>query len=693
MKKGLVFIAMFVIGVIAAGIIGTSLWIWHVDRTWSPIIEPRLRERSQIGSVRVLAKTPEGQSRWIGSITAGRMEERQFLEISEIPPQLIQAIVVLEDPRFLQHGGFDVWGIGRAAMVNLLSLRFRQGGSTLTQQLVKNVFLTSERTLKRKITELILSAMIEHRFTKDEILEAYINEIYLGQLGAIEIHGVGRASEYYFNKKVDELDLHEMALVAAMIAGPGVYNPWKAPEKTLQRRNRVLKSLFEAKLILEEEYNDAVAKVLPGKSTFIAPTRAAYLMDAVREHLIQTRTEIEIVKGGFDVQVGLDLGLQELAENSLKERAKGIDPKFQGLIVAADPRTCEIRAYAGGTNYQITQLDRIRLSNRAVGSLMKPLEVTHLLQSDDKLNLAHGLEDRPLEWSYDKGRAKWNPENYDKQFRGMVSLRTTLEESLNIPLIRIFFERFPNGDLSEAFDDARALGLEMPTDRTLPSAVLGAVDQKPLNLLNAYVKLTRRALGLAMDPGDSACRLNFESRTEMLEAPSGNQIPYGQEGARLVIAALEGALRRGTSRSLGAQVPTNQEWAGKTGTSSDSRDAWYVAMSPNLVVLSWSGRDDNQQTKLTGATGAMPLIAPMILAFAKREPMVQGWQWPMPSSVFWKPILKDKFCRPSDVIATLIKSTVSEPRSATPPPQSFKYENVEYIYELFRSGAEPPECL
>lgn len=692
MKKGLVFFAMFLVGVIFAAALTTSVWIWHVDKVWSPIIEPRIRERAQIGSVRVLAKDAEGQSRWIGSITAGRMEEREFLKISELPPLLIQSIVVLEDPRFLEHGGFDVWGIGRAMAVNLMSFRFRQGGSTLTQQLVKNVFLSREKTLRRKITELILSAMIEHRFTKDEILEAYVNEVYLGQLGAIEIHGVGRASEYYFSKKVDALELQEMALLAAMIAGPGIYNPWKAVEKTLARRNRVLKSLFEAKLILEEEYNEAIHKPLPGKSNFIAPIRAAYMMDALRENLVQTHNELDIVKGGFDVNVGLDLELQELAEQSLRERAKGIDAKFQGVIVAADPKTCEIKAYVGGTNYQVTQLDRIRLSSRPIGSLMKPLEIAPLLEHDDKANLAMTLEDRPLEWIYDKGRGKWKPENYDHQYRGNVSLRSALEESLNIPILRVFFERYPEGNLSDAFDGVRALGLDIPAERSTPSALLGAIEQKPWNLLQAYVKLTRQAMGLARDPGDSDCRLTLESRTEPMPEAEANTKAYGQSGARLVMGALEGALRRGTSRALGAQLPLNQPWAGKTGTSSDLRDAWYVAMSPNLVLLSWAGRDDNQQTKLTGATGAMPLVAPMVVSFSKRKIFEEGWAWPQSSTVFWKPVQKDKLCKPSETLAALIKSAVPEPVSATPPTQGFRYDNQEYYYELFRSGAEVTEC-
>ena len=750
-RRGLIFIALCLVGLGISVLIGVGVWIWHIDSTWSPIIEPRIKERQQVGSIRVMAQDLKGQPKWIGSLTAGRMEERQPLKLSEVPPQMVQSIVVLEDPRFLQHGGFDVLGIVRAAGKNLVSMRYGQGGSTITQQLVKNVFLTSKKTLRRKFTELVLSAMIENRFSKDEILEAYMNEVYLGQLGAIEIHGVGRAAEYYFGKKVDQLEIHEMALLAAMIAGPGVYSPWKAPDKTRARRDRVLRSLFEAKLILPEEYESALKKPLPPHSTFIAPTRAAYLMDALRENLLQERGEMDLLKGGFDLQVGLDLELQELAEKSLQEKAQQAgDAKAQGLVVAADPVTCEVRAYVGGTNYQVTQLDRIRQSKRAIGSLMKPLEISRVLDDDaGKLSLATVLKDEPLEWSFDSGRSKWKPLNYDNKFRGPVTLRKALEESLNVPIVRVFFERVPSGLLQDTFDPVRALGLEIPQERALPSALLGSVDQTPWNTLQAYVKLVRQAMGIAGDAGDFGCRLSLssthantppsetanpssaaaspntppatipaqtetppsapvtkegaaapespaapaEAKNSTMSLPEyGKETGFAQNGARLTIAALEGALRRGTSRSLGAKLPINQTWAGKTGTSSDGRDAWYASLSPRLVLIAWAGRDDNGKTKFTGASGALPLVAPLIEAWSKREEIAKGWKWPSTKEMLWKPLRLDGMCRPPEIQIALIKSGHPEPIATTPPPEAFKYEDKDYIYEVVRQGAEAPEC-
>lgn len=690
-KRGIVFVLALLLGSMLFGLLGVVFIVWRIDRTWTPLLEPRLQERQQVGSVRVLAKDTDGKDRWIGSLTAGRMEERQPLKLSEVPPLLVQAIVVLEDPRFLQHGGFDVLGIIRALVRNLITFRYSQGGSTITQQLVKNVFLTQEKTIKRKVTELILAALVEKRFSKDQILEAYMNEVYLGQLGSVEIHGVGRAAEYYFGKKVDQLDIHEIALLAAVIASPHVYSPRKHPEKTKARRNRVLRALADSKLILPEEFDESSAKPLPGPSEYIAPTRAAYLMDALRERLLEERGELDVLKGGFDVHLGLDLELQEIAEKTLANSSVNWELPQQAAIVAADPRTCDIKIYAGGTEYRLTQLDRIRQSRRPIGSLMKPLEVARLLETDKSVSLATQLSDSPLEWIYNNGRSTWKPANFDNKFRGLVSLRRSLEESLNVPIVRLFYEKEPAGILTDILDPVRGLGLDIPAQRALPSAVLGAIEQTPLTTLYAYVKLARQALGLADDAGDFACRLHFDEKPVDLVA-SDEKNSFNQQGARLTLSALEGALRRGTSASLGKKLPLNQAWAGKTGTSSDRRDAWYVALSPELVVLGWIGRDDNKETQFTGATGAMPIVARVVEAMAKRPAYAHGWSWPQLKSLSWQLVDAKDICRPSDISGTRAASANPPPTLQSVPPEPFAYDNKTYYYDLFREEAPAAEC-
>lgn len=671
-----------------------GFWIFQIDREWSPLLETRLAERNSQGSIRVLAVDPKsGAEKWVGSLSFGRLEERKPLTLSDYPAFLIQSVLVLEDPRFLDHGGFDVWGILRATYVNLLSLRYSQGGSTLTQQLVKNVFLTSEKTIKRKITEIVLAALIEKRFTKDQILEAYLNEIYLGQIGNIEIHGVGRGSEYYFGKPPSDLELHEAALLAAMIAGPGVFSPWKNPEKTLARRNRVLKSLLEREFILPEEFDSFSVKDLPKSSPVVSSSRAPYLMDALRRFLLEERGEIQVVKGGFDVELALDLEAHEMAEKILLKWSQGVSPEHEALIVGADPQSCTVKIYVGGSRYGKTQLDRIQQSRRPIGSLVKPLLLTAALEKFTDLNLGTVIDDSPFEWVFDSGRGKWKPENYDKKFRGPVTVRHSLEESLNVPFVKIFQQHYPDGLLQDVFDPLRAMGLNIPSERALPSALLGAIEQSPWDVLVSYLKLTRRAMGIATDAADLACNLSFlsDNPSTHTNLDSSDSTGFGSTNARITIAALEGALRRGTSRALGSRLPLTQAWAGKTGSSSDLRDAWYVGISPNLVILTWTGRDDNGKTSFTGASGAMPLVSEIINFYSDSRTSAV-WNWPKTETSVLRPLKIPGYCRPSETQEMLLRSVFPEPESLTPPPQPFEWDNKTFVWEILKQGQEPEFC-
>ncbi|NCN26676.1 penicillin-binding protein [bacterium] len=690
--------AISLAGLFLSVLIFAGIWVYQIDTKWSPVIEPRLRERQQFGSIRILAKNPQGGTTWITSLSSGRLEERKPINLSEAPPLLIQAVVMLEDPRFLSHEGFDVWGILRAAFAFVRTMRFSQGGgSTITQQLVKNIFLTNEQTFSRKFVELIISILVENRFSKDEILEAYINEIYLGQLGPLEVHGIGRAAEYYFSKPLDSLELHEMALLAAVIASPGYYSPWKQPERALSRRKRVLNTLWEANLILEEEFIEANRQPLPKPSSFAGPTRANYLADALRSKLIIERGEEALLKGGFDVVLSLDLELQKTAEASLRNfiaEHQGLE----GLALGVDPRDCSIKVYAGGSDYRRTQLDRIIQGSRPIGSLMKPLEIIRLLdRENDNLNLATTLEDRPLEWNFDKNRGTWSPENYDKKFRGNVRLRDALELSLNVPIVRVFFERFPSGLLNDVLSPVRALGLKIPPERALPSAVLGAIEQRPWDVALAFTKLTRQSLGLSEDAADFKCRLHFELDEASEIASDDNmdsEFKYGQEGANLMTSALQGALRRGTSIFLGNQLPKNQAWAGKTGTSSDQKDSWYAALSPELVLLTWVGNDNNTSTKLTGASGALRVAAPVVLQKSKTESLEGGWQWPSSKNLVWDVIEKERACLANGFAVDDFKLSHPDPiddKTGLPFELIYK-EGRTFAWELFLENRLPEKC-
>ncbi len=673
-------------------------FVWSVQKEWGPVIELRIREHRSLASVRVLAKSENGEEKWIGALSAGRLEERSPVSLSEIPPLLTQAIVTLEDPRFLSHEGVDTIGIARAIWANIKAMRYAQGGSTITQQLVKNIFLSNDKKLKRKLTEWILAPMVESTFSKDEVLEAYLNEIYFGQLGAYGVHGVARASDYYFGKSLDKLELHEMALIAALVKGPGYYDPWKHPQRAIDRRNFVLKKLAESNLIMEQEYAAAKMQALPSRKQQLAQVKAPYLMDALRQTLIAERGETELIKGAFDILLDIDLPMQQAAENVLAKRAEQWPAELQASFIAADPRTCTIKAYAGGTLYQISQLDHIRQIKRAMGSLIKPLLIQNLLNSpDENYNLASTVEDAPFKWSFDKDRSQWSPQNYDHKYRGMVSIRQILEQSLNVPMAKLFFARAPNGLLWNELYPIRELGLEIPQERALPSALLGSIEQSPWVVMETYLRFTRRAMGLAETAADLECKLSFAAVESVAKTDKDSDAdseisddqdkqienPFGVEGAQLTLAALQGALRRGTSASLGSKIDKNQFWAGKTGTSSDLRDSWYVAMSPHLVALSWVGRDDNKETKFTGATAALPIVAEIILPYSKT---VESWQWPQSSKLEWQMVERARAC----LAPKTIKSAL--PPQTTPPPEDFSIDGTRYYWELFKAESLPKRC-
>jgi penicillin-binding protein 1B len=682
-KSGIILAAC--LGALLAVSAAVLFFVWSVDREWSSVLEERIREENKRASIRIMVTdTKTAQKKWLGSLSAGRLEDRQPVTISEVPPLLLQAIVTLEDPRFLGHGGFDTVGILRAMAANLKSLRYAQGGSTITQQLVKNVFLSNEKKLRRKLTELVLSALVEKKFTKDEILIAYLNEVYFGQLGPVEVHGVARGADYYFGKPLQDLELHEMALLAALVKGPGYYSPWRHAERALTRRNFVLGKLYESQLILEAEYQEAIKKPLPVRRGLITPFRAPYVMDAIRQKLLEERGEAALLSEGFEVNLALDLELQEQAEKILLETSQSWEPEQQAILLAARPRDCRILGYVGGTHYQVTQLDHIRQMERPIGSLVKPLLLAQPLDSGD-LTLASQFDDQPLEWVYDNKRGKWTPSNFDRRFRGKVRVRDILEASLNVPFVRYYFEKNPTGLLWEQLDPLRALGLKTPEERALPASLLGTIEQSPWRTMEAFLRLSRRAMGLATNAADLDCKLSFEESAPEPIAPP-ETMPYGQAGARLTLAALEGALRRGTSVALGSKLPLTQTWAGKTGTSSDQRDSWYALMSPDIVFLGWVGRDDNKETKFTGATGALPLVSAWVRSRLKDAARSEEiWSWPDPVGTEWKLIDPERGCERAS-------SGLNAPTSTTPAPVVFDHEGRKAVWEIFRPGTQLEAC-
>ena len=705
------FVIVGILASILSVSIAATLWIFSIDSQWSPLIESRIRSRQVAGSITVKAQNSRGDWQWVGSLNNGRLEERQAITLAETPPQLVQAIVQIEDPRFHSHEGFDLMGILRAFARNVLSLRYAQGGSTITQQLVKNVFLTNEKTLKRKFTELVLAALVEKRFPKDAILEAYINEVYLGQEGPIAVHGIARASQFYFGKNVGDLSLDEMALLVAMIKGPGHYDPWRHPERTKARRDFVLKLLADANLILEDEQKSAEAAPLPKRIESSRATRASYLLDLARNQLISTQGESAVVEGGLEVELSINTDLQRRAEDSLRSLGKDWPLDLQALLIAVDPQTCQIKAYVGGRNYSLTQYDRITKSARSIGSLMKPLEVPYFIERG-LYSLGSPLEDRPLEWIYDSNRGSWKPENYDRLFRDKISLRQTLEQSINVPVVRMFFEQEPSGLIRNLLAPVQELGLRIPTERALPSAILGSIEQRPWDVALAYTRMTRTALGL--DPLRGCENLGYmlgvhefplrKDRVENAPVPATTDsvaaihaAPADDlkiSAAQEVISAMQGATRRGTSAFLSSLLEPEHSWGGKTGTSSDKKDSWFAAVSPHLVVIAWVGSDTALETKFTGASGAAPLASGLIveaemIARQTQKPL----DWPMSTKLEWRAYDVKNLCFLSDLDAMAFQDLNPPPAKMVPPTNIAAFRGREVRHELRRREGDPaPVC-
>jgi penicillin-binding protein 1B len=662
--------------------------IKNVTDEWSPLLEQRIRSRQQISTIRVLAKNQKGEDEWISSIVGGHAEVRKNIPLAEVNPMLLEAIVSLEDPRFLSHGGFDVWGIARAAFKNLINLRYKEGASTITQQLVKNLFLTQEKTLSRKFKEIILSILVENRFQKEEILEAYLNEVFMGQIQHPDILGIQKASEFYFGKDQGQLEVHEVALITAMVAGSAFYSPFKHPDRALARRNKVLNILMNAEKITEEEFETALKLPLPKEPHTSFRSKASYAIDEIRDSLIKKDGELKVVMGGYDVQTTLDADLQRQSEELFLKESKTWPKQLQVALVGIDPRTCEYKVYQGGTSYTTTQYNRLTRAKRPPGSLIKPLLLAPLISQNPKVHLAKLIQDEEFTWIYDKGRGQWSPKNYDRKYRGSVSLRTTIEQSLNVPFTKVFQEIEPEGLLKNSFAPLVKWGLDIPDDRALPSALLGSIEQKPLDMARAYVSLVRTALGY-QSMNDSACDPSFLPKDISSDFLNANKTD--QAGALLTLEAMQGVVRRGSARVLGSQLPTNQQWAGKTGTSSDKRDAWFVLASPDLVLLAWMGMDKNLETDFTGAWLSSNLIAPLIKNYS--EKFMDGFSWPESSELSWKVIDLERGCEYPGAFARQLREKFSNQiKGKEALPNQAIIEGHPLVFELFKNSDELSYC-
>lgn len=556
----------------------------------------------------------------LARVYGARHEERIVLPLSEIPPGFVHAVLAAEDARFFAHPGFDPLAIARAAWANLRSGQVVQGGSTITQQTVKNLYLGNERTFRRKLRELVMSVLLEIRYPKERILEVYLNEVYLGQRGPVAICGAGAGARHVFGKDLADLGPGEWAALAGMIRNPGGYDPGQHPGRTRARRDQVLDAMVEHGWLAKERAAEEKRSDLRRAGGTPSSGIALHAVDWVRSLVRTDARGGGLGVAGIDVLTTLDTTLQTAAEAALRRGLESLDRRvsrgrggprtLEGAVVALDPRTGEVLALVGGRDYRTSQFNRAVQARRQPGSCIKPFVVLAALEAaaDGRpggVTAATLVEDEPVEIV--AGGSSWRPRNYDGSFRGPVPVRAALEESLNVPVVRIS-QAVGTAAVAEA---AARCGL--PADlRPLPSLALGAQEVTPLALAEAYATI---AAGGVRRP----------LRVVREIAPGGGEIAPAASPRRAVrpdvayvlTDLLRGVLDRGTAASARG-LGFSREAAGKTGTTDDTRDAWFVGYTPDLVVLVWVGYDDGSRTGLTGASGALPIWVEVLRGAAHR---------------------------------------------------------------------------
>jgi len=551
-------------------------------------------------------------------------EDRELVRLEDLPLHVVDAVLMTEDRRFYSHIGVDPIRVFGAAVGNARERRVAQGGSTITQQLVKNVYLSPERTFTRKFKEVIRSLWLELRYSKDEILEAYLNEIYLGQDGALAIHGVARAARFYFGKDVQQLTVADAALLAGLIRGPNALSPFKHPAEAKARRDLILDVLLDERLIEPETHTKAKAQPLGVKREKVRPSFAASFVGKVRADLAARVDEDTLSRAGFSVFTTLDAGHQAAAEAAVSESLTALERGYprlrragkplQAALVALDARTGDVLAYVGGRKAARGTLDRVVNAHRQPGSVFKPIVALAALSRDlDRelpVTLATILEDEPLEITVDG--EPWGPENHDRRYRGPVTVRRALEDSLNVPFTRLALET----GLVRVAETARELGVESPL-RPIPSLALGAFEMTPLEVARTYGVF---ASGGTLRPPRATIAVREPGGRELGGDLVRSERVFRAEPIYLVTSALIGAVDRGTGRSL-RSLGVRGPFAGKTGTTNDLRDAWFAGYTPELVVVAWVGFDDGARVGLTGAQGAVPLVA----SFIRKALGEDGW--------------------------------------------------------------------
>ncbi len=551
----------------------------------------------------------------MGGIYPASYEDRILVKLDQLPDTLTQGLVAVEDRDFYDHWGISLKGIARAMVANIQAGGVVQGGSTLTQQLVKNFYLSNERSLSRKIEEALMSILLELHYSKDEILETYINEVYMGQQGQRSVHGFALASQFYFARPVGELDLSRQALLVALVKGPSWYNPRRYPERALDRRNLVLDMFEEQGLASAGAVNRA--KSLPlgvvSRERLQANHFPAYI-DLVKRQLRRDYRDTDLNSEGLRIFTNMDPIAQQQAQDSVESIGNNLDrgnkagDGLEAAMVVTSARTGEVQALVGGRDSGYAGFNRALDARRPIGSLVKPAVYMTALANPSKYTLITPISDRPITITERNGR-EWTASNYDKRSHGDVPLYIALAKSYNQATVRLGMDI----GLTSVVDTLHTMGMTRSV-QPYPSLLLGSLELSPVEVAAMYQTLASGGYRLPLRAIDAV--LDTDGRPLSQYSLSVDPA-FPAEQVELVDYAMQRTMREGTGRGAYQVLPSTLRLAGKTGTTGDRRDSWFAGYSRDTLTVTWLGKDDNSPTRYTGSSGALRIWAD----FMKKRPL------------------------------------------------------------------------
>ena len=654
-----------------------EIYLNAFEYPWGKTEATPLRVKTSFGRVSQIENLSTGETlnqallepESLGTLSGNVSEERLAVSIDALPKILLDAVVAVEDRRFARHSGIDPRALVRALFANVKSGEVVQGGSTITQQLAKNLYPGGERTVARKIWEALAAVSLEAFHSKDEILERYLNQIYLAQRGPTSIIGAGAAARHYFGKDANYLDLPESALLAGLIQSPGRYHPYRHPREARARRDLVLKLMLEEGFITREQHREASEAPLLLRPEPAADARhAPYFIDYIAQQLQEEGLRDPASRLGIRVFTTIDPLLQARAEKILaaglaqyEKDYRHLRPlaggELQGAFVALRPSDGSILAMVGGRNYSRSQFNRIAQAHRQPGSAFKPFVYLAGFQKAQAertplFTAATVLDDSPLEMEV--AGEPWAPQNFDQEYRGPVSARQALAQSLNVPTIRAA-EMIGLRDIVRS---ARNDGIESRL-QAVPSIALGTFEIVPLELASAYTTIAN--LGTRVVPRSLVAVVDDSGKVFSVPIRPSQQASTPQ-AAYLTLDLMRDVVRHGTGAGIWA-YGIEGEFAGKTGTTDDGRDAWFVGFNPDFLGLAWVGFDNNRPLRLGGSALALPIWAQI----ARGAGLDADRRWETPPGI----------------VELEIDPTTGQQAHGRCP---------DTVTEIFIEGTEPPEC-